>query len=814
VLNLDEYAGGLTPIKRGGGFQTKSLHFKAKNGKYYKFRSINKDPEKVLPEDFRRTFVADIVQDQISTSHPLSALVASPLLNAVGVLNAEPIIVLLPDDPKLGEYRNDFKNVLGTFAENPKDDTEEALIFAGADRVEKMYKIFEELEEDNDDQVDALEYLKARLMDILLGDWDRHVGQWKWARYKKSDKKIWIPIPRDRDQAFSLYDGVLPWMTAKAVPQIEGFGDDYPQINDLTWSGRHLDRRFLVAVEKPAWDSITVLIQTQLTDNVIENAVQRMPPEWFAKDGERMIYMLKARRDKLHLASAEYYALISKYVSIYASDKAEFAEINRMDDKQVAVRIYKKDKKAGGKKGLPFYHRVFQTDETKEIRIDLLAGDDTAIIRGEVDRSSLVRVIGGKGKDTLIDSSIVNGYFWSVTPFASAEKKTIFYDSGNKTKFIVGPSTKINTDKAPPIKSYNEDTDNYNEKYEPQTEDRGHDWKAGFWLGYNSDDGLTIGGGPILYEFGFRTKPYVYRMSLLAAYVTNLKAFLLEYNGEFYTLVKNFKVTLDARELTGYTNFYGFGNETKRDAQLDKADYYRFRPNIVKIASAFEYHLSQPAKIWAGLSYYHTDIQYERNLFLDNQELTNPDDESYLGINVGYQLDTRDQVAAPLKGIYIDFRSMNYPLLRKINKGFNKLLFDARGYVSTEFITTSTIAMRVNAEKIWGDFPIVESAYLGGVKNLRGYVRQRFSGDALLYAAMELRSYLFPLKVIIPGRFGFTAFGETGRVFYQDEDSKKWHPTYGGGIWGLFLHRTVIANITLARSAEDFIWYFSTKFMF
>lgn len=38
VLDLNKYAGGLTAIKRGGGFQTKSLHFKGNDGKFYKFR--------------------------------------------------------------------------------------------------------------------------------------------------------------------------------------------------------------------------------------------------------------------------------------------------------------------------------------------------------------------------------------------------------------------------------------------------------------------------------------------------------------------------------------------------------------------------------------------------------------------------------------------------------------------------------------------------------------------------------------------------------------------------------------------------------
>jgi hypothetical protein len=250
ILNLNTFGNGLQPIKRGGGFQTKSLHFKASNGKYYKFRSINKDPEKVLPQYFRDTFVSSIVQDLISTSHPLSAVIAAPLLNAVGVLNSQPLILQLPDDQKLGEYRQDFQKVLGTFAENPKDETDPELVFAGADKIIKNYKIFEVVEKDNDDQVDSREFLKARLMDVFLGDWDRHIGQWKWARFKTGKKKTWVPIPRDRDQAFALYNGFVPWLATLAVPQIEPFRENYRQVNDLTWSGRFLDRRFLLAIEK------------------------------------------------------------------------------------------------------------------------------------------------------------------------------------------------------------------------------------------------------------------------------------------------------------------------------------------------------------------------------------------------------------------------------------------------------------------------------------------------------------------------------------------------------------------------------------
>jgi hypothetical protein len=50
--------------------------------------------------------------------------------------------------------------------------------------------------------VDENEYIKARLFDMLIGDWDRHYDQWRWAEYKKKAIVIYKPIPRDRDRFF------------------------------------------------------------------------------------------------------------------------------------------------------------------------------------------------------------------------------------------------------------------------------------------------------------------------------------------------------------------------------------------------------------------------------------------------------------------------------------------------------------------------------------------------------------------------------------------------------------------------------------
>src|SRR5881409_526980 len=68
----------------------------------------------------------------------------------------------------------------------------------------------------------------------------------------------------------SLVCGFLVWLTGFYWPQVVGFGDDYPSIWRLTLTGEVPDRRLLVDLEKPVWDSVARTIQSRLTDSVID----------------------------------------------------------------------------------------------------------------------------------------------------------------------------------------------------------------------------------------------------------------------------------------------------------------------------------------------------------------------------------------------------------------------------------------------------------------------------------------------------------------------------------------------------------------
>lgn len=343
VLDLNKFAGGLTPIEKGGGMQTKSLRFKGGDGQTWKFRSINKDPSKVLPPELRESIVEDILKDQISASNPVSALVVVPMINKVNILNAEPKLVYLPEDEKLGEFRKEFGGMSGFIEVHPDVDKENEIDFEGASAVKGTYKLFDYLSEKRSEKINSIEFLKARLMDVLLGDWDRHMDQWRWAKYEGDEYGEWHPIPRDRDQAFAKYDGLFPSIAEYLVPQLTHFGYEYPQIKDLTWNGRYLDRRVLTELDRFTWNSMTQFVQINITDSVIDSAVRRLPDEYFSLAAEEISNKLKSRRDKLHEISEEYYNRVNKFAEVYASDKDDYVVINRIDDQQTSVAVYKRD---------------------------------------------------------------------------------------------------------------------------------------------------------------------------------------------------------------------------------------------------------------------------------------------------------------------------------------------------------------------------------------------------------------------------------------------------------------------------------------
>ena len=802
ILNLDEFAGGLTPIEKGGGMQTKSLRFEGKDGKIWKFRSIEKDPSKVLPEDLRESVAEDIVKDQISTANPFAPLVVSPLLDAVGIFEAKPKLVFLPEDEKLGEFKTEFGGTLGFIEEHPSEGEDGQPGFENALDVKGTYNLFDYLAKKRSQKIDAEMYLKARLIDLLTGDWDRHMDQWRWAKFDSSDNSekvmIWKPIPRDRDQAFTKYDGIFPFVAAYIVPQLNNFGKEYPQIEDLTWNGRFLDRRVLTEMTKTTWDSITQGVKSNITDAVIDDAINMLPPEVLSICSNELSIKLKSRRDNLEWASEVFYELVNKYADVFCSDEDDYIEVSRFDDKSTSVSIYKRNKSSDGANGEPLFHKIFDNELTVDLRIHMNKGDDKAFVFGECSEGPLVRIIGGKGKDEFVDESIVNGYFLSITPFPAADNKTYFFDSGDSTEVIEGPGTVYDDSKWP-------EPENEQEKYEPTQRDRGHDWLLVPILGLDSDYGLKIGGGIQLNSYNFREVPKEFMQQITVSYATRFGNLAGAYEADFYSILKNGRLNLLIAATQQFvTRYFGYGNETSYNKDLDAGDYYETNQTLVTLFPTIYYNFSERFIASLGISFIHTQTSLHNDTLLSGFRygdyglgIIKP-----FGIHLGLEIDGKDNPDYPLNGYWIKIYGKIFPDVYDIPETFYISGFDLRSYLTFEHISFATLALRAGGSKVFSKYPFYAGATVGGQDNLRGYNDKRFSGDASLFGQAELRLFITQLNLILKSKIGLNLFVESGRVYTENDTSDKWHPSYGFGLWVSYLNSTLIGSTYVAFSPE------------
>ena len=384
VFDIDTTAGGLTPLKRGGGHQTKSLRLSSKDGREYILRTIDKDLDLLIPEDLKGSFINDVVNDQISTAHPYGPLAISSLAGSIGCLHTNPVFVFVPDEPKLGEFRTTFANKLCLFEERPSGDGwENTPLTNYATDVVNTEKLYEKLLADNDRQVNQKDFLKVRFLDMIVNDWDRHPDQWVWTGYKKNGKTSFTPFARDRDQAFSKTDGVFlfflsrPWML-RSVRNMDGNIKDIAGVN---LAGVSLDKNFTNELTKEDWLNTIQLVKQSLTDAEIHKSLLLMPKSIYDMSGAFLEKKLKQRRDNMDDYGMRYYRIINKQITLAGSDKKEIYTINKIDNNTTEITIQKSGKKETGSDTL--FYRKFTHDLTKEINIYGLGEDDRFVYKGQ-----------------------------------------------------------------------------------------------------------------------------------------------------------------------------------------------------------------------------------------------------------------------------------------------------------------------------------------------------------------------------------------------------------------------------------------------
>ncbi|HYJ80106.1 MAG TPA: hypothetical protein VEW03_10915, partial [Longimicrobiaceae bacterium] len=378
VLDLATFAGGLSPTEKGGGNQTVSLRFRGGDGREYAFRSVNKEQGGGLHADLQGTVVQRALQDQVSSLIPAAPLVADALLDAAGVLHPHPRLAVMPDDPRLGEFRAEFAGMLGTIEERPDVGSTGDPVLASAAAIEGTDDFLAALDSSAAHRVDSRDYLAVRLMDLFLNDWDRHEDQFRWARFDSGGVHLWRAVARDRDYALADYDGFIIDLARSRVPNAVRFRGDYRgSLKGLLVNARRLDRLLLAELPRATWDSVTAALQRRLGDAVIAGALDRLPAEYRALQGERLADLLRRRREALPDVAEEFYLELAREAEVHAKAAADRAVVERLADGGVEVSLHAAE---GGETA--YFRRRYHRGETREVRVFLRAGDDLALVRG------------------------------------------------------------------------------------------------------------------------------------------------------------------------------------------------------------------------------------------------------------------------------------------------------------------------------------------------------------------------------------------------------------------------------------------------
>ena len=752
VLNLRTHGGGLRPTKTGSGNQTKSLRFENPGGSEYVFRLVDKDGLS-LPPGFEGTILETITRDQVSAHHPAGAVFADPILTAAGILHPSPMLAVMPDDPLLGEFRAEFAGRLGMIEPYP-NKPESAAGFAGAIEIIDSDKLQKLIDKDPGERVDVRAFLAARLVDMLINDWDRHPGNWKWARM--SPEGVWRPIPRDRDKVMIEYGGIAG-VAGKVSKHLIRFHAEYPTIRAMTWNSIELDRRLLGGLEKPVYDSIAGSLARRLTDRVIETALRAMPAEYH-HTAPAAAAKLKARRDSLPAQAERLYRYLATVVEVHATDAADRATVTLVDDGRVDVEL-----RSGN--SAPYFRRRFNAGETGEIRLYLHGGDDQAVVRGGATASIPVRIIGGNGTNQLSDSSTAAG------GHASAR----FYDAGTVTDIQYDADSLWDRRPWPHLWG----------RIAPPGKDRGGKMSPILGLSANGDLGVILRGGINKVRYGFRKYPHASRMALIGEYATGISAWRVTALADKRKEESSFHLTAVARmSEIEVINFYGFGNDTPEGAD----EFHEVRQQQWLVHPALAYALGQRSDLFIGpvIQYSSTDSTPGR--LIAEERPYGFGDFGQAGLRAGLYSDGRNRSSAPSRGLLFDVTATVYPAVWDVASAFAVFSANTGAYVTLPVPVRPVLALRAGAKKIFGDAPFHEAAFIGGRASVRRLDRERYAGDAALYGTAELQIPIARFAFVLPVDVGIYGYGDAGRVYVDGESPGGWHKAAGVGAWIGFLN--------------------------
>ncbi|MGB5822164.1 MAG: hypothetical protein WBG90_21960 [Saonia sp.] len=763
VAILDTLYGGLTVERAGGGNQTQSLRLVDKDDREYNMRALAKDPISFLQASgyndlnahdyFDGTLTAELISDFYTAAHPYGAFVVAALAHEVGIKHTHPELFYVPKQRALGDFNYEHGDRLYMIEQKPDDDFEDSHMFGRSDEIINTQELFEEIRDDENNQVNEEEYIRARIFDMLLGDWDRHEGQWSWAGKEVDEKTIYVPVPRDRDQVFANFDGRFLKTLQKIVGRTRQFGrygEDIEFVEQFSESAINLDRAILQRSNKQVWREQVSYIQENLGEEAVKRAFSQVPTEIKDEVWERIQTYLLLRKGKLGDIVERYLDYFQRFQSLKGTDKDDLFIIEGESNGDIHVEAYRiKD----GAKGSMLFNKTYKENETENLWVFGLDDTDVFKISGLKKSKIKVTIIGGLNDDTY---NIEEG------------RGILIYDQkGKDDKFVNRGGAQIRL-------SNNYSNRIYDSEIRPSSGKI-----AKIAIGYDPDQGIFPEMEVGLKNMGFERNPFTSLFLLNVRYISLTQAVDIRPEFHMSNLLERFNLKLAGRITSNnYTkNFFGFGNESTND--LNTFDANRIFTQYLQFGASVYRKGPYGSSFILGAKYKNITTEESEFVTLDNALGS----RNYLEIGTSYKFESLDDDRFTTKGLLIRLQAK---LLDNLENIPTTIAFDQKISLWNALGANRKLVLK---NTIWGqlragdEIPFYHASIVGSDSGLRSFRENRFTGDHSLGISTDLNYRFKPLKTsLFPLRMSSSLGYDVAKVWSGAQKSDIWHTSFGGGM--------------------------------
>ncbi|WP_177765745.1 metallophosphoesterase [Flavobacterium sp. I3-2] len=794
VVNLDTIFGGLKPTISGGGNQSMSLRLEDANGKEYVMRGVKKNASQFLQtavfkdvyvkDKLKKTYVLSFVDDFYTTSHPYVPFIMADFADAANLYHTNPKLYYIPKQNALGKYNDSYGDELYMIEERPSSSQIDAPNFGNPVDIVSTQDVLQNIEKDSKYCVDEQMYLRARVFDFLIGDWDRHADQWRWSEFREGDSVVYRPIGRDRDQAFAKIDGKLLKliMYSPAMRHMQSFNGKFGNPRWMNKTAFPLDKVFLQSMKLEDWQKTAKEIVVSISDEVIIEAFSKMPLEVQTKETNDIQEILKERRENLVAFTEKYYHELMKYGVVAATNKDNILKIKTSKEKVVVQEV---QLKKSGEQQVRTYS--YDPKVTKEIWIYGLNDEDRFEVTGEKS-SILIRLIGGKSHD-----------YYDI----SSRNKIKIYDYKSEVSTIIpGRNTRK-------ILRDNYDRNSYDYRNSPI-----NTFTLLPDLNYNKDNGIMLGFNANLISQKFIYHPFSQQHNLRAKIDFATSGTIVEYLGKFKNNSRSWYFQIDGVATTSNfsQNYFGYGNETGYNRDLFKINYNRVRTAQYNFKPSYNYMGRNGGNFLVGPTFESVKIMNTNDRFIDTNLDTDHDNyksQAFYGIQGKYEFENYNHKSNPSLGLgfllHYAFRSNT----KNFNENHSAITSKLHVLFPLTYSNIVTLETSFYGKTMIGDhYHFYQAADLGSNTFLRGYRQNRFVGRTAFAQSTNINFKISDWNDgIIPLSYGGFIGYDYGRVWQDNEKSDKWHSSYGGGLW-MNVIETITLKVNVFKSSEDVMFTF------